>query len=228
MNSNNAFNLAYYAQIIRDAQTAGYKFVTLREFVELGCPSEKHFVLRHDLDKLPRSLGPVIDVELEAGVRSTIFVRVAGAEYNPMGYACYEQLLRAEKAKFEIGLHTNFIEFAKITGVDPIFVLNSEIELLKSQFDVVGIATHRDVNYMYNALPALDADWDDVKREFGVKYHAYEQRILTNVIYVNEGLNPHLCWRSVTPGEAIATGRSIYMLTHSHWWFKTHPFEAAE
>ena len=223
---NNTFSIAYYKTILQAALDAGYSFVTLKEFVDLGCPEQKHFVLRHDLDKQPTSLAPIIDAERELGIKSTVFVRVCGCEYNPLGYAGYRAIKHAVDAGAEIGLHTGFIEFATITGESAEDVLVNELLTLRGFFDVNGVATHRDINYMYNSLPWLQQNWTRVKSHLNLVYEAYEPRIMSRLLYVNEGLNPHLCWRSMTPEQAITTGRSICMLTHPHWWYKDHAFEA--
>jgi hypothetical protein len=224
---HNAFNMTTYRDIICRALVRSYKFVTLDEFVRLGCPDQIHFVLRHDVDKTPLALPPIIDVEAELGVKSTTYVRVAGAEYNPFSYPAMKAFQGAAKRGTEIGLHTSFFEYSQINGFDPLSVLKGELNVLRAFFDIRGISPHRDINYTYNSLPFLETSWQLVAA-LGVFYHAYEKRIMDATTYVNEGFNPHLCWRSTNPFEAIdkGNGRSIYMLTHPHWWFKDHPFEA--
>jgi len=226
--SHNVFSMDYYKSIIREAQRQGYKFVTLQEFVELGCPDIGYFIIRHDLDRQPQSLPPIIDAEHELGVRSTLFVRLAGADYNLLSYPCFKAVKYAVSIGTELGLHTNPVEFAAINGLKPWEVLRDELHLLRGFFNtsIVGVAPHRDINYMYNSLPWLDENWASNAQVLYLKYHAYEDRILKRVTYVNEGFDPHLCWRSVTPEQAMTTGKSIYMLTHPHWWFRDHAFEA--
>jgi len=226
MTPNNTFSITYYKTILHAALAQGYVFSSLREFVTLDCPDQKHFVIRHDLDKQPASLRPIIDAERELNVRSTVFVRVCGSEYNPLGYAGYCAIKHAVEAGAEIGLHSNFVEFATINDIPPERVLGAELTTLRGFFNVHGISTHRDINYMYNSLPWLKKNWESIKDRLGLEYEAYEHRILSKLVYVNEGLNPHLCWRSTTPEQAIATGKSICLMTHPHWWYKDHAFEA--
>lgn len=221
---HNKFSMAYYEQIINNAKNVGYQFVTLSQFIELGCPDELYFVIRHDLDHKPMTLKNVIETESKLNVKSTTFVRIAGAEYNVLSYPVFNMLKMAEESGMEIGLHTNFIEFANINNVDPSNVLSGELSLLRSFFNVKGIAPHRDINYTFNSLPWLNMNWEKISNDLKLDYHSYEERIFSKVLYVNEGLDPHLCWRN-PPEKAIVTGKSICMLTHSHWWFKDHPFE---
>lgn len=223
--SHNSFNTQYYATIISDALESDYKFVTLSEFIQLGCPDTKHFIIRHDLDKMPNTLPPITKVERTWGVVSTTFVRMTGCAYNAMSYPCFEALREAQKIGCEIGLHSNFVEFANINQVDPHDVLVAELAYMRAFFRIRGIAPHRDIHYMWNSLPWLEENWSHIKDELDLDYHAYEKSISDATIYVNEGLNPHLCWRNLTPHDAIVTGRSIYMLTHPHWWHERHAFE---
>jgi hypothetical protein len=224
MISNNNFSIKYYDEIIKLAKSKGYKFVTLNEFINLNCPKFNHFILRHDLDKQPLTLKAQLEVEIQNKVRSTTFARVTANEYNFSSYPVIALLKFAEKRGFEIGLHSNFLEYSKINKLNPIETLQFEFESLKHFFDIRGLATHRDLNYAYNSLPYVENNWGTIK-DLGIAYHAYEEKILSSCIYVNEGFNPHLCWRDKTPEQAIGTEKSICLLTHNHWWYTEHPFE---
>ena len=223
----NAFSMDTYASIIKHALEHSYKFVTLREFVKLGCPDKHHFVIRHDVDRCPLALEHIVDVEASFGIASTTYVRVAGAEYNPFSYPAFKVFKAASEKGTEIGLHTSFYEFSKINNVDPLQILEGEIAMLRSFFDVASVSTHRDINYTYNSLPYLTENWDNIASTLKLEYHAYEAKIMSAMTYVNEGFNPHLSWRSITPFDAVekGNGKSVYLLTHPHWWYKTHPFE---
>lgn len=225
MKHHSDFSVKTYRKIINDALDAGYEFKTLGQYAKT-CEPEGTFILRHDLDKQPMALEAIIDVERTMGVQSTTFIRVAGADYNILSYPVFRILDKAGYVT-EFGLHSNFIEFAEFTKKEPLQVLAAEVNLLRSLWPnkIVGLAPHRDINYVHNSLPWIEENWEKLKRMFGFEYHAYEKRILDNVLYVNEGFNPHLCWRGMTPQEAIKTGKSIYMLTHPHWWYVDHPFE---
>jgi hypothetical protein len=126
---------------------------------------------------------------------------------------------------FELGLHSNFVEFAKLHNQSASKILKAETKLLSTFWDIRGLATHRDINYTYNSLPWVEVNPETLE-SLGFKYQAYDKRFFENAVYVNEGLNPHLCWRNHRPEDVIKTGKSIYMLTHSHWWWVKHPFEA--
>ncbi|MFA4994046.1 MAG: hypothetical protein WC521_01935 [Bdellovibrionales bacterium] len=223
--SNNNFTIDYLRDFLGKARSNGYRFLTLKDYVAEGCPTDKVFVLRLDLDIKPQTIKPFLVVSREMNIPMTVFIRVAGP-YNIFWYPTYACLKQINAAKSEIGFHTAMVEWAKINNEDTESVFAHELAALRSLFPVAGIAPHRDINYVQNSLPWINENWSHLKQKYNIEYHAYEDRILKNTLYVNEGLSPHLGWRQMTPHEAIATGKPIYMLLHPHWWFQDNPFEA--
>jgi len=222
--SSNFFNITFYENTLKAAIDNGYTFITLSNYVNLGCPQGKFFILRLDLDFKPLSLAPFVEIAKKLNLPFTLFVRVSGP-YNFLWYPCYKQISHAAKAGCEIGLHTSAVEWAEINNLSAYEVLSDELIILRSKFDVVGIAPHRDINYMFNTLPYLQENWDQIKASLKLSYHSYEKNIEQSTLYVNEGLSPHLGWRNLNPLEAIKKGSNIYMLLHPHWWFVDHAFE---
>jgi hypothetical protein len=222
--SNNNFSIDFLRSELKKAISLGYRFYTLQQFVDAGCPQEKAFVIRLDLDFKPQTLIPFIDLAKELNIIYTIFVRVAGP-YNIFWHPTSRCLTDAYEAGCEIGLHTTPVEWATIQKRDIKKTLMGELQALRALFPVRGIAPHRDINYMYNSLPWIHDNWTELSEELDLSYHSYEKRILDNVIYVNEGLSPHLCWRNLTPSQAVETGKSVCMLLHPHWWYVKHAFE---
>ena len=221
---NNPFTMSYYCDIIKLAKKNNYKFVTLKEFIDLGYPSRNHFIMRHDLDTKPQTLKKMLDAEILHDIRSSIFVRVTANQYNVLSYPVIGLLKFAKDNSFEIGLHTSCVEYATINDRDPFKVLQLEYSILSSFFDIHGLAPHRDLNYMYNSLLYIEKKWNKIK-EMGFSYQAYDQSIVDSCVYINEGFNPHLCWRKDKPEDVIPSSKSIYMLTHNHWWYDANPFE---
>ena len=223
---HNKFSFDYYKSFLMLAADAGYKFYTVGEFFAAGFPKEKAFVIRHDLDVKPASLVALLKAEQEVNVRSTIYVRVMANDFNAFNYLTLPMLLQAQADGFEMGLHTNFLESATIMNLDPFEVLKFETNAFRAFFENKSFACHRDLNYTYNSLPWVVTNWEKIQTELGYEFQPYDEKLLNSVIYVNEGYSPHLCWRNMTPEQAIATGKSICLLTHPHLWWETHPFEA--
>ena len=218
------FSFKAYYEIIKDALNNGYVFMTVKEFYKSNCPKDKVFILRHDFDKKPENCDIFFKAERELNVKSTTYVRVANNDYNPFSYLVYPKLKKAEDEGFEIGLHSNFVEYAKLTNTPIKQVLESEWNALSSFYNIEGMSCHRDMNYVYNSLPWVEENMDFLK-QIGIKYQAYDPKIIDSVLYVNEGSKPHLTWRNLNPHDAIKTGKSICFLTHNHWWYYSHPFE---
>jgi hypothetical protein len=221
----NKFSLEYYSEIISKAKSLNYTFCTVTEYFNLGCPKDKHMIIRHDVDLQPSSVQQLIDCEKNLGVPATYYVRVCGSPYNVFDYSLFKSFKDAEKAGFEIGLHTNPVEFAKINNLNTLSVINSEIKMLSQFFDVKSMACHRDMNYIYNSLPFVEENWDEIEKENGLICQAYDNVFFDNSIYVNEGINNFIGWRDKKPEEVMDTEKSIYLITHNHWWYKNHPFE---
>lgn len=223
----NQFSLAYYETILRRALDAGYTFVTFRQACEgklLKAP-KKYAIIRHDVDAKPGRLNGILEVEEKLGIRSSNFVLVHDNTYSALAISVLPHLLDAERRGFEIGLHTNFVETATLMGQEPLDFFAKELSVLRNYFDVKGVACHRNIDYMYNSLPCLEANWPELRARHDLLYQAYEKGILDELTFVNEGLNPHLGWRGQTPEEVIASGNKFCLSTHPHWWHKTHAFE---
>lgn len=222
--SANRFSIPYLESLLRAAKAAGYDFVPLGSFLNGEAAAGRKFTVRLDLDFKPKTLAPFSRLARELGIPFTVFVRVLGP-YNPLWHACYPYIREAAEAGCEIGLHTAAVEWARYHGSTSEKAFAAELSTLRSVFDVDSVAPHRDVNYSFNTLPWLEANWDVLQRRFGLRYQAYDQRLFEHAVYVNEGLSPHLNWRGADPFEVIQSGKSIYMLLHPHWWFESNPFE---
>jgi hypothetical protein len=221
----NKFSLQYYSEIIEKAKKHGYNFCTVAEYFELGFPKENYMIIRHDVDIQPGSVQQLIDCEKNLGVVATYYVRVCGSPYNVFDYSLYNTFKNAEEVGFEIGLHTNPVEFAEINNLKTIDVIRSEALMLSQFFNVKSMACHRDMNYIYNSLPFVENNWDIIKKENNMLCQAYDKQFFNNAVYVNEGIHFFIGWRDKKPEDVIETGKSIYLMTHNHWWYKNHPFE---
>lgn len=224
MIKKNNFSIEMAKSFFQYAIKKNYKFVTMSEYLNSKKRDGKYFIARLDLDIKPVTLSPFVKLAADLSIPFTVFVRVAGP-YNLFWYPHFRVIDEASRAGCEIGLHTTPVEWANILGKNIESTLSAELFALRSHFNVVGVAPHRDINYTYNSLPWLDENWTYLKKSNALLYHAYEPVFHEDILYVNEGLSPHLGWRGLTPMEAIETGKNIHMLLHPHWWYTEHPFE---
>ncbi len=49
-------------------------------------------------------------------------------------------------------------------GLEPVSVLEKEINALRGHFDVKGVACHRNCDFMANSLPHLEMHWESLKK----------------------------------------------------------------
>jgi hypothetical protein len=223
----NGFSINYYRDILESAKNNGYELLSIRDYVlnKAAKFSQKIVLIRHDLDDKPQRLNAILDVEADLGIRSSIYVLVHTNTYNFLSVPVLQSLRHAESMGFEIGLHSNFVEFAKLLDAKPDDILAKEIKILRCHFQIDGIACHRNIDYMFNSLPYLEEKWPSFKKSLSLLYQAYDEDLFGGFQFVNEGLSPHLGWRSQTPEEVIKSGQSLYLSTHPHWWHRIHAFE---
>ena len=223
---NNIFSISYLEEILKKAISEDYLFLTMEDYLKSKkIKNQKSFLLRLDLDLKPERLYPIVNLTKKLDIPMTIFVRVSGP-YNFLWYPNYEAINFAKKNNSEIGLHTNPVEWSRIQKNNEIEkVFYSELNLLRSKFEVCGIAPHRDIDYSFNSLPWLNTNWHKLKEKYSLSYHAYQELFFNDFVYINEGFNPHLTWRGENPFDIIERKKNIYMLLHPHWWHINHPFE---
>lgn len=223
--SANVFTIGNFRRLLEMGRAKGYQFVTLADYFCGKHGRGPLFIIRHDLDDKPQRLVNILRCEKEFGVRSTVFVLLRTTNYNVFSHALWRILKEAEHDGFEIGLHSNFVETARILDEDPDVILKQEVDCLRSMFRVQGIACHRTLDFMHNSLPYLQSNWTRLKSTLGIDYEAYDARLMREFQYVNEGFKAHLTWRNLSPEEAVATGENVYLLTHPHWWHSNDIYE---
>lgn len=224
--TNNFFSQEYYGQILERALDSGYIFITVNDFFQGRYEDNKKFaILRHDVDFKPMRCSIFHEEEKRLNIKASYFILVHDINYNPFSVNVLKMLKAIEAYGSEIGLHTNYVETAHILNEEPSKVLAAEIQALRSHFDIKGVACHRNIDFMHNSLPHLEMNWLDYKNKFDVSYQAYDLKLMESVVFVNEGINPHLCWRSITPEMAIDNGDNFCLSTHPHWWHKEYAFE---
>ncbi len=222
----NFFSAEYYESILVKALDQGYTFLTMRDYfrnpaLQVG----KLAILRHDIDAKPLRTNIFFGVEQKLGVVSSNFLLVHDINYNPFAINVLKLFMAIEASGSEIGLHSNYLETAQILNVDPVELLGSEVRALRNHFDITGVACHRNIDFMANSLPHLVENWSCVRERFQLEYQAYDDRLMGNFEFVNEGLNPHLSWRNRSPEEAICEGKNFCFSTHPHWWHRRYAFE---
>ena len=219
-----AWDQAYYHQILSAFVANGYQAMAFTEYFCLPAAERQHkLLLRCDVDERIDRVPVLLEPQAEFGMRATWFVHIH-ASYNAFSYDGYAAIRDIIASGSEVALHSNFVEFAALMGENPGDVLRRERAMLEAICGrpVLGHACHRDMNYIHNSLPWLEAH--DGIQGFGFLWEAYDPLFTTdNILYVNEALVPrHLGW-SIDPEQAAKTSQNVCLFIHPHWWHRKYP-----
>ena len=154
-----AWDQQYYREVLELFAGAGYRTATFSDYHAMA-PAERSriLLLRQDIDERLDRARVLLEVHRELGFTSTWFVHVH-ASYNAFFYDGYAVVRDIVDSGAEVALHSNFVEFATYFDEDPLAVLRREKAMLEAVTGrpVRGHACHRDVNYVHNSLPYLEA-----------------------------------------------------------------------
>ena len=126
----------------------------------------------------------------------------------------------------EIGLHSDVVEFAALTGqsdrLEDLF--RREILFLETALGVktYGVATHRDFNQAPNSLPYVGSL--DLK-DFGLEYDAYHPAFVRDRKYISEKVDRGIGWWENCVCSYVGEQPQLTVLTHPRWWFHQHFYE---
>jgi hypothetical protein len=217
-----SWNQEYYREVMGCFVNAGYRSATFSEYFDMP-KEERHKILLHriDVDKRFDRIPVLLEVQKELGIKATYFLQMH-SDFNIFFYDSYALIRDMIASGMEIGVHSNFVEFAKYFDENPLSVVAREKKVLEAVCGraVQGHACHRDLNYIYNSLPFVQ---EVGAQTMGFRWEAYDKIFTSeNIEYVNEGFAPrHLGWGHLSPEDAIRTGKNICFLIHPHWWHRT-------
>ena len=214
------FNLEYFEEILKMFLNNNFHSMTHLEFYRnkfRSSEDKKQLLLRFDVDAMPERIPGLLRILSKHQIVATFYWQIH-ASFNPFFHENYKILQDLIAQGHEVGLHSNFLEFAIYFEEEPVDIIRREKEFLESVINapVLGHSCHREVNYEYNSLPLFDSMGAE---KLGFEYSAYNPIFNSETtIYVNEGLSPHLGWRGATPEDASETDKNVTMLLHPHWW----------
>src|SRR5690349_3244188 len=108
------FTFRHYGETIERALKEGYRFYTHHDYWHRR-PDGPSILLRHDIDNFMKRAAEFSRIEASLGVPATYFVRIHG-EYNIFHVNDYLRLKSMTEAGHELGLHSDVVEFASLTG----------------------------------------------------------------------------------------------------------------
>jgi hypothetical protein len=218
------FTFKHYADCLEQALSQRYRFYTHLEYWRER-PQYPSILLRHDIDNFVKRSVEFARIEASLGCRATYFVRIHG-DYNIFHVNDFLRLETIKKLGHEIGLHSDIVEFAQLTGqLDKLDeLLKREIVFLEAALGVKvsGVAAHRDFNQAPNSLPyfgALDLS------ESGLIYNAYDAIFVRDRKYVSEKVDRGIGWWEKCFCQFFGEHEQLTVLTHPRWWFHSHFYE---
>jgi hypothetical protein len=99
------FSLAAYRATIRAGKESGYRFHVFGELAGGALHSERHCILRHDVDVSMEYALTMARTEGEEGVRSTYFLMLRSPAYNLLGRHASLAVREMVSLGHEIGVH---------------------------------------------------------------------------------------------------------------------------
>ncbi len=201
------FSLEHYDFILKKALQEGYSIQSLEQYFDR--PLDPVLLLRHDVDVSIQYAGRMAEIEHRAGVRSTIFIRVHAAEYNPFSRQNYQCLRWLTDEGFEIGLHHEVGVFP-LPGSTPREQLQRELTVLTAVLErkVRAATVHLPKHVRYTLDPSEFAD-------LGIEYEGGAALFNEGGVFMSDSnrlKKPECLCRML--GKAP----KILSTTHPVWW----------
>lgn len=216
--SGPGFSFADYTAAIEAFQADGYTVSSFDTY--LKAPTERHVILRHDIDNSIEQALRVARLDAAAGCTSTIYLRVHARGYNVLSLPSLQIIREFEELGHEVGLHLEGGLY-EIIGGDQVGWADRQREALEMALghSIRGFSMHEPARL--GGTDFADAMLQRWAPE--VDYHAYEDRFTTPAMkYISDSSGR---WRE---GHfALWPGREpmFQVLTHPFWWFERNPAE---
>lgn len=195
------FTARGYRDLIEALLGKGY---AVRSYADAK-PSERHLILRHDVDLSLEAATRMGELEAQIGVRSIYFVLVRSTFYNPFSAEARAILRRLQSLGHAIGLHFDPATCESPDLQDSI-VAESKILALACGGEVTAVSFHRPVPELLRGPEKLAGLWN-----------AYGSRFVQDVGYCSDSRGE---WKYGDPlsHPAVREGRALQLLTHPIWW----------
>src|SRR5215467_13808704 len=108
------FTFQHYRETLEQALASGYQFYTHLDYWRRK-PVGRSILLRHDIDNFVKRSVEFAKIEETLGIPATYFVRIHG-DYNLFYVNDYLRFKKIAGLGHEIGLHSDVVEFAWLTG----------------------------------------------------------------------------------------------------------------
>jgi hypothetical protein len=197
------FSTDNYFRLLQIFSSGGYENV---DFSTVD-PSQKHLILRHDIDFDLEAAAKLADLENRNGYRAIYFVLLTSEFYNPFTDHARHALASIAASGHELGLHfdTSIHDANETNLSDAAKTECSILEQLLGQ-DVEVISMHR---------PPAALVGKNIN--FANRLNAYAPRFTKEMGYCSDSRG---AWHYGPPteSEAFQCGTALQLLTHPIWW----------
>ena len=204
------FTHEMYKDMLSRFLDMGYCFSFFEDATELLDSGDPFILLRHDIDFDLRHLVPLLEIEQQLGIRSTVFIQVRSEFYNPFCYPESQIIADLVSAGHRIGLHCDCELYPVETDPEVVaYYCQRERQLLESWFEIdIGI-----VSFHRPAKNVLSAD----RSITGGVPHTYLPLFTKSITYCSDSTGE---WRFGHPLDLQATAdrRPLQILVHPVWW----------
>jgi len=209
------FTRAGYARILADGLDGGYSF---RAFDDPFDPAGRPVcLLRHDVDADPGAALELAHIEAGLGVRSTYFLMLRSAVYNPLGRANSAIVREILSLGHWLGLHLD-ISFMPGDERDALEWAALERRMLEQSFDTeVGAVSFHQPGQSPRPLPSA----------FDGMVLASSEHDLPGFFYLSDSNKAERTHRAA---EILrnATEPRFQFLVHPIWWVSDDPDASTE
>jgi hypothetical protein len=203
---------AHYRELLRAALDAGYRVVSLACFYEdRRTPA---LIIRHDIDVSVATAVQMARIEHDMGVRTSYFIRVHAAGYNPFSRDNYAALRWLQDAGFDLGLHHE-------VGVFPLAGANgvraTAREHLQRELSALTAVLGRPIRSVamhlprHGTMPLTPADLDAC----GILYEAGATLFNEGAQFISDS---NRAFKPACPCTLIGAADKIYLTAHPIWW----------
>lgn len=214
------YTLASYRELLWAIAEAGYRAVTLREYLK-GLVEPPLVILRHDVEWSAGRALDLAELELAQGFRSTLYFRA--------DTSAFDLSMRSLQDKgFEIGYHYNTLDRCGGDFEKAIALFESELSRMREAgLCVETVCSHGDPRVKKKGYRA---NYEIFVRDPGLKVRskllgeAYLDVDFSSLRYLSDA---GIRWNVATStGELISKVRRrewpvIYMLTHPDYWSRS-------
>ncbi len=194
----------YRTFLKRASQTYQWEFFGTSE-------SDRHIILRHDVDLSPHRALALAKIEHEEGVKSTFLFMLHSDFYNLLEQPIVDIVRNISKLGHQIGLHFDYSFYDHINANFSIEEkLNVEMNIIKEFCDV-------ECNVFSFHNPDTNASLTFRSDEIGGMLNAYSEKLQKNYKYISDS-NGY--WRFDNLFDAIESEmhKKLHVLIHPEWW----------